>query len=105
LLTKGWSGSSCIGLVPPGTTEKLVWNVSHPALFDEKSGGDAFCCAAAPGERSQSEAGQDAASYQFCGRSECGHFFLLEQRTAREQLWFNVTTIASQCGRERYGPN
>jgi hypothetical protein len=40
-------GSSCIGLVVPGTTEKSVWKVSHPALFDEKSGG-AFCCAAAP---------------------------------------------------------
>jgi hypothetical protein len=33
---------------PAGNHGKSVWKVSHPALFDEKSGGEAFCCAAAP---------------------------------------------------------
>src|SRR5215467_8262854 len=36
-----------MGLVPPGTIEKSTLKVSHAALFDEKSGGDAFCCATA----------------------------------------------------------
>src|SRR5882672_8954652 len=48
LLTRGCAGSLRIGLVPPGTIEKSTLKVNHPALPDEKSGGDAFSCATAP---------------------------------------------------------
>jgi hypothetical protein len=48
LLTRGWAGSLRNGLVVPGTSEKSTKKVSQPALFDEKSGGDAFGCATAP---------------------------------------------------------
>src|SRR5215471_13139947 len=45
---RGCAGSLRSGLVPPGAIEKSTLKVSHPAWLDEKSGGDAFCCAAAP---------------------------------------------------------
>src|SRR6516164_2896474 len=47
LLMRGWAGSLRIGLIPPGTIEKSTLKVSHPALPEEKSGGEGFCCAAA----------------------------------------------------------
>src|SRR5215467_15256936 len=39
-----------MGLVPPGTIEKSTLKVSHAVSFDEKSGGDVFCCATVPVE-------------------------------------------------------
>src|SRR5215471_5723148 len=48
---RGCAGSLRSGLLPPGTIEKSTLKVSHPAWLDEKSGGDAFCCAAAPATR------------------------------------------------------
>jgi Alpha/beta hydrolase domain len=106
LLTRGWAGSSCIGLVPPGTTEKSVWKVSHPALLDEKSGGDAFCCAAPPAvSEAKAKPVNIPPATNFAVEVRADIFPSLNSAQSCEQLRFNVTTIASHCGREGYGPN
>jgi hypothetical protein len=66
-----------IGLTPPGTIEKSTLKVSHPALPDEKSGGDGFSTANAVAENIPQAKPARAAESMFAGEGNLGMVSLL----------------------------